>query len=106
MDMIDTAIGATINQRTDVSYLIVADRADVVNGKLYMMAGGWDRIQPASFPFTLMLGIAVGIRVPTVRPRMPTMSRWSLSGLMAARSSSRSKPTLRPAGLPAPAARI
>ena len=54
----------TLHRPTEVDYLIVADRAEVANGKLYMMGGGWDRIQPPQFPFSLMLGIAVGLRVP------------------------------------------
>jgi hypothetical protein len=28
----------------EVDFLIVADRAEVLNGKLYMMGGGWDSI--------------------------------------------------------------
>jgi hypothetical protein len=49
---------------TEVDYLIIADRADVVGGKLYLMGGSFNRIQPPQFPFRLILGIAVGVRVP------------------------------------------
>jgi hypothetical protein len=62
MDAVDQATNA-IRERTGIDYLLVADRAEVVNGKLYMMGGGWERLQPAEFPLTMTLGIAVGVRV-------------------------------------------
>lgn len=46
-------------------WLILADGAQVQNGKLYVMGGGWDRIvinQP--FPANHAMAIALGIRVP------------------------------------------
>ena len=55
---------ATIARKPEVDYLLVADRAEVVNGKLYLMGGSWDRIQPQQFPHRMMLGIAVGVRIP------------------------------------------
>ena len=55
---------ATINRKPEVDYLLVADRAEVVNGKLYLMGGSWDRIQPQQFPHRMMLGIALGVRIP------------------------------------------
>jgi hypothetical protein len=58
------AAEATISRQTEVDYLLVADRAEVVNGKLYLMGGGWDRLQPPSFPHRLTLGIALGVRIP------------------------------------------
>jgi hypothetical protein len=49
-----------------LDYLLVADGAHVVGGKLYVLGGGWDRLtvpqlpgQPAT-PFA----VAVGVRVP------------------------------------------
>ena len=42
----------------------MADRAEVVNGKLYLMGGSWDRVQPPQFPHRMMLGIALGVRIP------------------------------------------
>jgi hypothetical protein len=58
------AAEATLNRGPEVDYLLVADRAEVVNGKLYLMGGSWDRIQPQKFPHRMMLGIAVGVRIP------------------------------------------
>ncbi len=58
------AAEATLNRTPEVDYLLVADRAEVVNGKLYLMGGSWDRIQPQQFPHRMMLGIALGVRIP------------------------------------------
>ena len=58
------AAEATLNRTPEVDYLLVADRAEVVNGKLYLLGGSWDRIQPQQFPHRMMLGIAVGVRIP------------------------------------------
>ncbi|MEX2081352.1 MAG: hypothetical protein WEC33_07020, partial [Dehalococcoidia bacterium] len=48
----------------DVDFLILADRAEAVNGKLYMMGGGWDRIWVPDFAKPHPLSIAVGVVVP------------------------------------------
>ncbi len=78
MDRIDEAINATLNRKTEIDYLIVADRADVMGGKLYLMGGGFDRIQPPDFPLSLMLGIAVGVRVPYHETEDPHTVRETL----------------------------
>lgn len=44
-------------------YLIVADRAEAVNGKLYLMGGGWDRLGLTAFPGNADFDVAVGILV-------------------------------------------
>lgn len=49
-----------------LDYLLVADAADAVGGKLYLLGGGWDRLKvpqlpgPPAVPFA----VAVGINVP------------------------------------------
>jgi hypothetical protein len=58
------AAEATLTRKPEIDYLLVADRAEVVNGKLYLMGGSWDRIQPPTFPHRMMLGIALGVRIP------------------------------------------
>jgi hypothetical protein len=63
-EQIEDAVDRLIHRHTEIDYLLIADRAEVVNGKLYLMGGSFDRLQPPNFPFQLMLGIAVGIRVP------------------------------------------
>ncbi|MEZ4522775.1 MAG: hypothetical protein R3A46_14180 [Thermomicrobiales bacterium] len=47
-----------------VEWMIMADSAEVVNGKLYLMGGGWDRLvvnQP--FPNQQLISIAVSFSV-------------------------------------------
>ncbi len=47
----------------DVDYALVADYAEIVGGKLYVMGGGWDTTYVPEVPAMLRLAIAVGIRV-------------------------------------------
>ncbi len=48
-----------------LDYLLVADGADAVGGKLYLLGGGWDRLMvpqlpgPPAVPFAVALGINV-----------------------------------------------
>ena len=51
-------------EQSRVEWLILADEAEVVNGKLYMMGGGWDRLTAQSLPWGQHMAIAVAIRVP------------------------------------------
>ncbi len=47
-----------------VDFLILADRAEVVNGKLYMMGGGWDRLFLQDFGQPVNFSIVLGMLVP------------------------------------------
>ncbi len=47
-----------------VDFLILADRAEAVNGKLYMMGGGWDRLYMADFSQPHPISVGIGILVP------------------------------------------
>jgi hypothetical protein len=47
-----------------VEFLILADRAEALNGKLYMMGGAWDRLWIGDFAQTQTVSLAVGIVVP------------------------------------------
>jgi hypothetical protein len=58
-------------ERTTVEYLLAADYAEVVNGKVYIMGAGWDRFSPPSFPAAMRLGVAAGIRVPYLESNIP-----------------------------------
>jgi hypothetical protein len=58
------AAEATLTRKPEIDYLLVADRAEVVNGKLYLMGGAWDRISPTTFPHRMIMGIAIGVRIP------------------------------------------
>lgn len=49
----------------EVEWVILADAADIVNGKLYIMGGGWDTFYVnEGFPARLQFGVAVALRVP------------------------------------------
>jgi len=49
----------------EVEWLILADAAQVVGNKLYLLGGGWDRLMVNSgFPVNQSIGIAVSFRVP------------------------------------------
>jgi hypothetical protein len=47
-----------------VEFLLLADRAEAINGKLYLMGGGWDRLWVGDFGQTQTISFAVGIVVP------------------------------------------
>ena len=48
----------------EIEFLIVADSAQAVNNKLYLLGGGWDRWTSAAYPCPIQMGIAVGLKVP------------------------------------------
>ena len=47
----------------DVDFLVLADYAEAINGKIYISGGGWDQLTVPSFPYQRQCGIAVGLRV-------------------------------------------
>jgi len=48
----------------EIDFLILADAAQVADGKLYLLGGGWDRIAVQGLPAVHMAGIAAGVVVP------------------------------------------
>jgi hypothetical protein len=48
----------------EIDFLILADRAEAINGKLYMMGGAWDRMTIADFNQQNPFSIAIGVLVP------------------------------------------
>ncbi len=48
----------------DIEFLILADSAQVVGGKLYMLGGGWSHYRVRSFPAQVVVSVALGISVP------------------------------------------
>jgi hypothetical protein len=46
-----------------IEYAVLADFAEIVSGKLYLMGGGWDRYGMPEAPGYVRLGIAVGVGV-------------------------------------------
>lgn len=53
-----------LRQRPEIEFLILADRVEAINGKLYMMGGGWDQLTVPDFNQPATIGFAVGILVP------------------------------------------
>lgn len=43
--------------------MMVADRAEAVNGKLYVLGGGWDRITIPQLPGNANFDVALGVMV-------------------------------------------
>jgi len=48
----------------EIDFLILADAAQVAEGKLYLLGGGWDRMAVNTLPAVQTVGIAVGVVVP------------------------------------------
>lgn len=48
----------------EIDFLILADRAEGINGKLYMMGGGWQELYVNDFAQPVPLSMAVGVLVP------------------------------------------
>jgi hypothetical protein len=55
----------------EIDFLMVADRAEVINGKLYAMGAAWDRIGVADFSKPMPLSVAVGVLVPWTATNQP-----------------------------------
>jgi hypothetical protein len=55
----------------DIDFLILADSAQVAEGKLYMLGGGWDRLAVMGLPAVQPMGIAVGLLVPWGETNVP-----------------------------------
>ena len=48
----------------EIDFLLLADRAEVLNGKLYMMGGAWDRRRIRDITAPVPLTIVVSVLVP------------------------------------------
>jgi hypothetical protein len=55
----------------DIQHVIIADYADIVNGKLYLMGGGWDTFYAKEAPSQVRLSIAVGVLVEWEETNLP-----------------------------------
>ena len=54
-----------LNDSMDVEWLIVADAAEVVGNKLYVLGGGWDMLTVnTGFPVKQRMAIAAAFRIP------------------------------------------
>jgi hypothetical protein len=48
----------------EIEFLILADSVQAVDGKLYMLGGGWDQRTSQSYPEPIQLGLAISLLVP------------------------------------------
>lgn len=55
--------GCSYDAGMQIDYAVLADYAEIVGGKLYLMGGGWDTSHAASFPAHVRLAVALGVRV-------------------------------------------
>ena len=55
---------STLIEKVEVDFLLLADRAEVLNGKLYMMGGAWDRRFISNIEAPVQLSIVIGVLVP------------------------------------------
>ena len=51
-------------EQVEIDFLLLADRAEVLNGKLYMMGGAWDRRQIRDIGAPISLTIVASVLVP------------------------------------------
>lgn len=56
----------------DIDYAILADHAEVVAGKLYLMGGGWDTRYVKDMPSQARIAVAIGVRIGWDETNQPT----------------------------------
>lgn len=61
----------SLQSEMDVAYFVLADAAQVVDGKLYLIGGGWDLVWVGEFPAAHGFAICVGVRVPWDMTNVP-----------------------------------
>ena len=52
------------NPQVEIDFLLLADRAEAINGKLYTLGAAWDRIGVNDFTKPLNISVALGVLVP------------------------------------------
>jgi hypothetical protein len=62
---------AVLIEETTIDFLLTADFAEVVQGKVYVMGAGWDKFAPPAYPAVMRIGLAAGIRVPYLESNVP-----------------------------------
>src|SRR5262245_29404288 len=55
----------------EIDFLILADAAQVSEGKLYLLGGGWDHLTVNALPAAQFVGVAVGVLVPWTETNTP-----------------------------------
>ena len=52
------------NPQVEIDFLLLADLAEAINGKLYTLGAAWDRIGVNDFTKPLNISVALGVLVP------------------------------------------
>lgn len=47
----------------EIQHTLISDHAEIVNGKLYLMGGGWDTYYAREVPTQIRVAVAVGISI-------------------------------------------
>jgi hypothetical protein len=64
-------------EQPEIDFLILADRAEAVNGKLYLMGGGFDRLSVIDFRQPIPFSVSIGVLVPWNDANTPqTLHLW------------------------------
>lgn len=63
-----------------VDFLILADRAEAVNGKLYLMGGCFDQVTATALPMAYQASVAVRIVLPANDPRSDHSIEFTITG--------------------------
>lgn len=58
-----------------IEYAVLADHAEIVNGKLYLMGGGWDTYNATQLPAHVRMAIAIGVRIAWEETNQPVPVR-------------------------------
>ncbi len=51
--------------KPEIEFLVLADRAEAHDGKLYLMGGAWDRLQVGDFRQPIVFGVGICVMVPS-----------------------------------------
>ena len=65
-----TELGDLIDH-LEIDFLILADHAEAVNGKLYLMGGGWDRRAIGDFRQPQAFSVSIGVLIPWSQTNRP-----------------------------------
>lgn len=60
----ENPLSEAVGTEPKIEFFFLADRAEAVNGKLYIMGGAWDRLFVKDFNNPIPISFAVGILVP------------------------------------------
>lgn len=64
-----------------IEFLILADHAEIVGGKLYMMGGGWERVRVARLDgVAIAVGVALRLGLPAWGTAMQHVIQLSVDG--------------------------